>query len=62
VGIYFIIPFFGGHSFASRKVVGSLQFFNLPNVSSSAVALGFTHPLTEMTARDIPGEESAAVM
>jgi hypothetical protein len=30
-------------------------FFNLPNSSSRTMALGFTHPLTEMSTRNIPG-------
>jgi hypothetical protein len=30
-------------------------FFNLPNPSSRTVALGSTHPLTEMSTRNLPG-------
>jgi hypothetical protein len=33
----------------------SLNFFNLPNPSSHNMALGSTHPLTEMSTRKIPG-------
>jgi hypothetical protein len=33
----------------------SLDFFNLPNPYSRAMALGLTQPLTEMSTRDIPG-------
>jgi hypothetical protein len=31
-------------------------FFNLPKPSSRTMALGSTQPLTEMSARDLPGE------
>jgi hypothetical protein len=30
-------------------------FFNLPNPSSSTMALGSTQPLTEMSTRNLPG-------
>jgi hypothetical protein len=30
-------------------------FFNLPNPSSRAMALGSTQPLTEMSIRNLPG-------
>jgi hypothetical protein len=32
-----------------------VNFFNLPNLSSRTVALGWTQPLTEMSTRNIPG-------
>jgi hypothetical protein len=31
-----------------------VDFFNLPNLSSSTMALGFTQPLTEMSTRNLP--------
>jgi hypothetical protein len=31
------------------------NFFNLPNPSSSTMALGSTQPLTEMSNRNLPG-------
>jgi hypothetical protein len=44
----------------SRKVTGSspdeVDFFNNP--PSSTVFLGSTHPLTEMSSRDLPGSKS----
>jgi hypothetical protein len=43
----------------SRKVAGSspdeVDFFNLPNLSSRTMALKSTHPLTEMSIRNLPG-------
>jgi hypothetical protein len=33
----------------------SLHFFSLPNTSSRTIALRSTQPLTEMSARDLPG-------
>jgi hypothetical protein len=48
-----------GHYATSRKVAGSspdeVYFFNLPNPSSRTMALGSTHPLTEMSTRNLPG-------
>jgi hypothetical protein len=32
-----------------------VDFFNLPNPSSSTMALGSTQPLTEMSTRNFPG-------
>jgi hypothetical protein len=32
-----------------------LDFFNLPNSSNRTMALGSTHPLTEMSTRNLPG-------
>jgi hypothetical protein len=32
-----------------------VDFFNLPNHSSHTMALGSTHPLTEMSTRNLPG-------
>jgi hypothetical protein len=48
------------HYATSRKVAGSIPdevigFLNLPNPSSSNMALGSTQPLTEMSARNLPG-------
>jgi hypothetical protein len=50
----------GGHYATSWKVAYSIPdevtgFFNLPNPSSRTVALGSTHPLTEMSTRNLPG-------
>jgi hypothetical protein len=43
----------------SRKVAGSspdeVDIFNLPNPSSRFMVLGSTQPLTEMSARNLPG-------
>jgi hypothetical protein len=36
------------------EVIG---FFNLPNLSSSTMALGSTQPLREMSTRNLPGGE-----
>jgi hypothetical protein len=36
------------------EVIG---IFNLPNPSSSTMALGSTQPLTEMSTRNLPGED-----
>jgi hypothetical protein len=49
-----------GHYATSRKIAGSIPdeitgFFNLPNPSSRTMALGSTHPLTEMNTRNLPG-------
>jgi hypothetical protein len=38
-----------------RFPMRSLDFFNLPNPSSRTMALRSTQPLTEMSARNIPG-------
>jgi hypothetical protein len=38
-----------------RFPMRSLDFFNLPNPSSRTMALGSTKPLTEMSARNLPG-------
>jgi hypothetical protein len=42
-----------------RKVAGSIPdvigFFNWPNPSSRTMTLGSTQPLTEMSARNLPG-------
>jgi hypothetical protein len=35
------------------KIVGF--FFNLPNISSRNMVLGSTQPVTEMSARNLPG-------
>jgi hypothetical protein len=40
--------------------VTGFYFYNLPNPSSRTMALGLTQPLTDMSIRDIPGEESTA--
>jgi hypothetical protein len=34
---------------------GEVNFFNIPNPSSRTIALGSTHPLTEMSTRKLPG-------
>jgi hypothetical protein len=36
--------------------IRSLIFFNLPNPFSRTMAPGFTHPLTELSIRNIPGK------
>jgi hypothetical protein len=38
-----------------RVSMRSLDFFKLPNPSSRTMALWLTHPLTEMSTRNIPG-------
>jgi hypothetical protein len=48
----------------SRKVTGSnpdevTGFFNWPNTSSRAMALGSSQPLTAMSTRNLPGEVKA---
>jgi hypothetical protein len=47
------------HYATSRKVASSssdeVDFFNLPNYSSRTMALVSTQPLTEMSARNLPG-------
>jgi hypothetical protein len=47
------------HYVTSWKIAGSspddVDFFNLPNPSSSTMALGSTQPLTEMSTRNLPG-------
>jgi hypothetical protein len=47
------------HYATNRKVTGSspdeVDFFNLPNASSRAVALGSTQPLTKMSTRNLCG-------
>jgi hypothetical protein len=47
------------HYARSRKVAGSIPdevigFFNSPNLSSRAMDLGLTQPLTEMSTKKIP--------
>jgi hypothetical protein len=37
------------------RVPDMVDFFNLPNLSSSTMALGSTQPLTEMCTRNLPG-------
>jgi hypothetical protein len=37
------------------QVPDKVDFFNLPNPSSCTVALGSTHPLTEMSISNLPG-------
>jgi hypothetical protein len=32
-----------------------IRIFNWPNPSSSTVVMGSTHPLTEMSTRNVPG-------
>jgi hypothetical protein len=43
----------------SRKVAGSspdeVDFFNLPNTSTRAMALRLTQPVTKMSTRNLPG-------
>jgi hypothetical protein len=53
------------HYATSRNVAGSnpdevIGFFNWPNPSSRTMALGLTHPLTEMSTRNLPGRYRAA--
>jgi hypothetical protein len=48
-----------GHGFDSRW--GHWIFFNLPNLSSLTVALALTEPLTEMSTRNLPGDEGRPV-
>jgi hypothetical protein len=43
-----------------RILKGSLDFFNLPNPSRCAMALGLTQPLTELSNRNLPGAQSEA--
>jgi hypothetical protein len=48
------------YNVTSLKIAGSIPdevigFYNRPNISSCPVALGMTHPLTEMGARNLPG-------
>jgi hypothetical protein len=38
----------------------SLDFFNLPNLSSRTVALGSTQPLAEMSTRNLPAGKGRA--
>jgi hypothetical protein len=44
----------------SRKVAGwipdAIGFFNWPNPSSRTMVLGSTQPLTEMSTRNLPGD------
>jgi hypothetical protein len=43
------------------RIPDEVDFFNLPNPSSRTMALGSTHPLTEMSTRNIPrGKERRA--
>jgi hypothetical protein len=50
------------HYATSGKVAGLSPgwggFFNLPNPSSRTMALGSTQPLTEMSARNLPGDKT----
>jgi hypothetical protein len=39
------------------RVPDKVVIFNLPNPSSSTMALGWTQPLTEMTTRNLPGDK-----
>jgi hypothetical protein len=39
------------------RIPDEVDFFNLPNTSSSTMALGLTQPLTEMSTRNSPGGE-----
>jgi hypothetical protein len=47
------------HNATSRKIAGSspdeVDFSNLPNPSSSTMALGSTQPLTEISTGNFPG-------
>jgi hypothetical protein len=50
------------HHATSWKVMGSIPdevigFFNWPSPSSCTMALGSTHPLTEMSTRNLPGDK-----
>jgi hypothetical protein len=50
------------HFATSRKVAGSnpdetIGVFNLPNPSSSTTTLGSTPPLTDMSIKNLPGDE-----
>jgi hypothetical protein len=38
------------------RIPKEVDFFNLPNSSSRTMALRSTEPLTEMTARNFPGD------
>jgi hypothetical protein len=40
------------------RVPDEVDIFNLPNPSSPTMALGSTQPLTEMSARNLPGGKS----
>jgi hypothetical protein len=58
--------FFVAYFIPLRKVVGSIPnevigFFNLPNPSSRTMSLGSTQPLTEMSTRNLPGDEEQPV-
>jgi hypothetical protein len=37
------------------RVQDEVEFFKLPNSSSRTMALGSTQPVTEMSARNLPG-------
>jgi hypothetical protein len=39
------------------RIPNEVDFFNLPNPSSRTMVLGSTQPLTEMSTRNIPGDE-----
>jgi hypothetical protein len=39
------------------RVPDAVDFFNLPNPSSSTMALASTQPLTEMSTRNLPGDK-----
>jgi hypothetical protein len=43
------------HAGRSRDQIPMRIFFNSPNPSSRTMALGSTHPLTEMSTRNLPG-------
>jgi hypothetical protein len=45
-----------GHFSIPDKVIG---FCNRTNLSSRAMALGFTHPLMEMSTKNLPAEVKA---
>jgi hypothetical protein len=60
------LPGIEAHSLAMQRAGGSrvripmrsLDLFILPNPSSRTMALGLTQPLTEMSARNLPGDKS----
>jgi hypothetical protein len=43
------------------RITDEVNFFSLPNPSSRNTALGSTQPLTEMTARNLPGGKKRPV-
>jgi hypothetical protein len=44
-----------GYAIADSIPDEVIEFFSLPNPSSSTMALGSTQPLTEMSTRNLPG-------